>query len=258
MSTEGRFVWYELLTPDVEAAKGFYTMVVGWGLEDWGGGNHAYTMWKAGGTPMGGVMELPAELRERGVSPHWMGHVRVADLDGAVARVAELGGKVHKAPTDIPTIGRFSIVADPQGAVLSLFEPEGEGMAAPDRSAPGFVRWHELYTPDVGGAWSFYREMFGWEHTETMELGDMGSYLMFRHPEDGEADAMGGMFDPRQDEIPPAWGFYVTVEGLDAAAERVTAGGGRIINGPMEVPGGGRIVQATDPQGGYFALFSMT
>jgi len=256
MSTPGRFVWYELLTSDVEAARDFYTKVVGWGLEDWEGGDSPYTMWTAGGTPMGGVMELPGEVAAQGVPPHWLGHVEVEDVDAAAARAQGLGGSIHHPPESIPTVGRFAIIADPQGAALSLFQPEGNGMPDPDRRAPGFMTWHELYTPDIDGALAFYSSLFGWQATETLDMGEMGPYRMFRHPADGNDEPMGGMFDPRQEQVPPCWGFYVVVEDLDAAVARATESGGTIIHGPMEIPGGGRIAQATDPQGGYFALFS--
>jgi predicted enzyme related to lactoylglutathione lyase len=257
MALEGRFVWYDHMTTDVEAAKEFYSSVTGWGLQDWDGGDSPYVMWTAEETPIGGVMELPAELRDRGVPPHWMAHVAVGDLDAVLQEVKTRGGAIHKPATEIPEVGRFAVVADPQGAALALFEPKEHPMPAPDRSRPGRIGWHELNTTDHASAWKFYSDLFGWKHTSSFDMGDMGDYFMFRHPEDGEENAMGGMSDvARHMNLPPHWLYYVNVPDLDAALQQVSAGGGQVLNGPMEVPGGGRIAQCQDPQGGAFALFT--
>jgi uncharacterized protein len=257
MSIEGRFMWYDHMTTDVEAAKAFYTAVAGWGLQDWEGGDAPYAMWVAEETPIGGVARLPAGLEADGVPPHWMAHVAVTDLDAAVKQVGELGGTVHKPPTEIPEVGRFTVVADPQGAALALFEPKGDPMPPPDRSKPGRIGWHELNTTDHASAWKFYSALLGWEHTSTFDMGEMGGYFMFRHPGDGEDEAMGGMSDvARHMGFPPHWLYYVNVDDADDAVRRIEAGGGRVLNGPMEVPGGGRIAQCMDPLGAAFAIYA--
>lgn len=256
MSDAGRFVWYDLLTSEPEAARDFYREVVGWGLEPFEGGATPYFMWTADGTPMGGVGELPAELAAEGVPPHWMAHAGVDDLDEAVASVRKLGGSVRKPPSEIPEVGRFAVVVDPQGATLSLFQAGGDPVPPRDRRKAGFVGWNELNTTDHRGAWTFYSSLFGWKRTTEFDMGEMGPYAMFRHPADPGEEAMGGMSDiARHMGLPPHWLHYVNVDDLDGAVERIESGGGAILNGPMEVPGGGRIVQAKDPQGGAFALF---
>ncbi len=249
MSYRGRGVWYDLMTDDVEAAKAFYTEVVGWKVQEWGEGP-GYSMWVAGETPVGGVTE------QAGVPPHWMAHLAVEDVDAAAARAEELGGRVLTPGTDIPEVGRFAIVADPQGASFSLFTP-GAGSEAPARPETGFFEWHELHTTDHASAWEFYSALFGWKHSSTMDMGEMGSYLIFRHPDDAEDVPTGAMFDAAKwDEKPPHWLYYVRVDDLDAAVARTRDRGGQVLHGPMEIPGGGRMAQCLDPQGGRFALVS--
>src|SRR3984957_12654181 len=115
----GRFVWYELMTTDMAAATAFYATVLGWHAREAAMPGMAYTLFTAGEAAVGAVMTLPEEARKIGVPPRWTGYVGVDDVDAATDRVKSLGGAVHVAPADIPNIGRFSIVADPQMATLA-------------------------------------------------------------------------------------------------------------------------------------------
>jgi predicted enzyme related to lactoylglutathione lyase len=256
MSDEGRFGWYDLVTRDVEAAKAFYTRVVGWGIQEWGEGPSAYPMWTAGGVPMGGVGPLPPEMAEAGVPPHWMAHVAVEDVDAAAPRAEGMGGRIVEGPTDIPEVGRFAVIADPQGAVLSLFRPRGGEMQA-DMRKPGFVGWNELHARDHEAAWEFHSSLLGWKRVDAMDMGEMGTYLLFGLRDQPEGEMVGAMFDgAKLNGTPPHWLYYFNVDDIDAAVGRVNDAGGSVLNGPMEVPGGGRIAQCRDAQGGAFALFA--
>ena len=256
MGIHGRFVWYELLAGDGEAAKAFYTEAIGWKTQEWTGGDNPYTMWVAGETPIGGVMQLLPEHEQAGLKPHWWAHVAVDDVDAAAKRALELGGRIVTPPTDIPEIGRFAVITDPQGAEISLFTPKGEAMA-PDRTKTGLVGWHELNTTDHDAAWKFYSELFGWRHTSALDLGEWGTYFMFRHADDPEEASLGGMFDSaKQLGMPPSWLYYVNVEEMDGTLARIKERGGEVCHGPMEVPGGGRTAQCKDPQGVVFAIFA--
>ncbi len=255
MSDDGRFVWYELMTTDPEAAKRFYGDVIGWTVQDWPGPN-PYSVWQADGTGMGGLMALPAELRSAGVPPHWMGYVHVADVDRATARAKDLGGAVRVPPTDIPEVGRFAVLADPQGATIALLAPQGEG-TAPDQTKVAFVGWHELSTTDHEAAWAFYSGLFGWKQGSTMDMGEMGPYVMYHHPADAADRSLGGISDlAKIMGVHPHWLYYVNVADLDGAMERVKRGGGQVENGPSDVPGG-RVAQCQDPQGVPFAMFQL-
>ncbi len=258
-SNQGRFVWYELMPRDVPAAIAFYSDVVGWKTQPFGTGTgHAseYVMWVGSQGPLGGVMKLPDELARMGVPPHWMAHVLVDDVDAMAGRVRKLGGQIRKEPTDIPTVGRFCVIADPQGAVLSMFAPLKSSSPMPphDPSKDGEFCWNELLTTDSAAALRFYSELFGWRSLQELDMGAMGTYRVYGLGETRES-ALGGMMTiPKNAPMPPMWIYYASTSDLDAALRRATAKGAKVMNGPMEVPGGGRIAQLLDPQGAAFAL----
>jgi hypothetical protein len=249
-ANDGRFVWYELLTKDPKAAIAFYGHVIGWQTQPFGQGSD-YTMWVGSQGPLGGVIELPEQAAKMGAPPHWMGHVQVEKVDATVALVKELGGKIHHGPEDIPTVGRFAVIADPQGAFLSVFQPTGDMMNLHDTSKPGEFCWSELVTSDSAAAFAFYTRLFGWKVLEDMNMGEMGTYRVFGL---GDIRVGGMMTTPKGSKMPPVWGYYTQVLNLDVAIERATKRGAKVMNGPMEVPGGARIAQLLDPQGAFFAL----
>ncbi|MXN63366.1 VOC family protein [Stappia sp. GBMRC 2046] len=250
----GSFVWYELMTTDADAAAGFYSRVVGWTAEDSGmtaATGMEYTILKAGETPVAGLMKQPEEVRETGAPPFWLGYIAVDDVDAYAERIEAKGGSVHRAPSDIPDVGRFAVVADPHGAKFCLFKGEGEPPAANvEPGTPGHVGWHELMAGDGASAFDFYASLFGWTKGEAMDMGPMGVYQLF----EADGRGIGGIMTKPADMPAPAWNYYFNVDGIDTAVERITGAGGRIVNGPMEVPGGSWIVHGLDPQGGFFAL----
>jgi predicted enzyme related to lactoylglutathione lyase len=249
----GRFIWYELLTSDTKAAQAFYGSVVGWTPKDSGMTDQTgmeYILFNAGETMIAGLMALTDEMRQRGVPPNWTGYVYVDDVDAATAQAKSLGGKAYMEPHDIPNVGRFAVIGDPDGAAIALFKPNGPDGPEPPMNTPGHVGWHELYANDGQKAFAFYAAMFGWERSTGMDMGPMGTYQIFaRNGQD-----IGGMMNKPAEVPVPCWLYYFNVGDIDAAAERVKAGGGAVLNGPMEVPGGMWIVQCADPQGAMFAL----
>ena len=253
---KGRFVWYELLTSDPDAARRFYTELIGWGTTEWGEGEEPYVMWTTDGTSkgsIGGVIPLPEEAKKAGARPHWLPYVGTSDIEATVSEAEKLGGKVMVPLTEIPTVGRFAVLSDPQGAVFAVFAPAEQ---APGHEGSAQLRefsWHELATTDHSAALDFYQALFSWKKTESMDMGPMGIYQMY-----GRKDmTLGGMFNKSEDMPgPPAWLLYIKVEDVDQAAERVQELGGKVLSGPMEVPGGDRIAQCMDPQGVSFAIHS--
>ena len=247
------FVWYELTTTDAAAAEAFYAEVVGWTLQESGMPGMKYTLLTTDAVPVAGLMALPREACDAGARPGWTGYVGVDDVDAFAGRVTKAGGKVHMPPTDIPNVGRFAIVADPQGAVFALFQPSSDmPRQAPDPLKPGLPGWHELMAADGSSAFGVYAELFGWTKGETIDMGATGTYQLFT----AGKDAIGGMMT-KPAEVPiPFWNYYFQVDAIGAAIERLTTGGGKVIHGPVEVPGGAWIVQAFDPQGALFSLVS--
>ncbi len=252
----GSFVWFDLMTKDIAGAMDFYTKLVGWTTQRFGDGEPRYDMFMVSPEEaMGGLMTLPEEAAATGAPPHWIGFAHVADCAASAAKVGALGGQVMRAPWEIPNVGSCAIVADPQGAVFALFQPLSGSSSGSREAGMGEVSWSELATADQGAAWSFYEGVLGWEKAATMDMGPMGTYLMWRAA--GGERSLGGIFD-KPAEVPMSfWLHYIRVPDVDAAAEQVKALGGQIVNGPMEVAGGDRVVQCCDPQGAMFALHAV-
>jgi uncharacterized protein len=245
----GSFAWYELLTTDMAAAGDFYAEVVGWSARDASTPDLAYTLFCTGETPVGGLMELPKEARQMGATPRWMGYVGVSDVDATVERIKRLGGTIYVPPTD-SNIGRISVLADPQTATLALVKGMKTGQQQPcELDGRGRVGWHELLAADWEKAFAFYGEIFGWQKADA-DRGPTGAYHLFSTG----GRTIGGMFAKRPVERIPFWLYYFNIDDIDAAAARVKAGGGKIFEGPFEVPEGGWIVRCIDPQGAIFAL----
>jgi hypothetical protein len=251
------FIWYELITPDPAAAARFYETVVGWRTAPFEGGMDYTILW-AGDHGVGGMGPLPGDMRESGLKPGWYGYVGVPDADAAAAGIRSLGGTVLRAPDDIPGVGRYAVAADPTGAAFMLLAPkpmDSPPPAPPARMTPGNVGWHELNAGDGDAAFSFFSRLFGWSQVGAFSMGAHGTYVLWS-PDGGEM--IGGMMTRMEGTPAPTWVYYFVVEGIDAAAERIAANGGTIVNGPMPVPDGSFIVQAVDAQGAAFALVSAT
>jgi uncharacterized protein len=252
MSANGRFVWFDLMTSDLQGAKTFFGDLIGWKLKSFGGD---YDMWTASdGQEIGGLMKLPDEARAAGAPPHWIGYVQTSDVDATARRAQQLGGKVLVPGTDIPNVGRFAVLSDPQGAAFAVYANTTGQEWSPNPEALGHVGWSELNTTDWKSGWAFYSELFDWKTVDTMDMGEFGAYHMFGPSKE---QMIGGMSDAANMMKAPAhWLHYFNVKSVDDAAKQVEQKGGKVLNGPMDVPGGSRIVQCMDPQGGFFALVS--
>ena len=244
------FFWYDVMTTDVGASETFYRDVIGWGTQDTGA-TPPYTLFTVDGRGVAGLMAIPEDALKGGVPPTWMGYIHVDDVADMAARITREGGKLIKGPIDVPGIIRFAVVSDPQGAGFIIATPMSDANPPPlAAGTPGTIGWHELYASDWKSAYSFYEKLFGWTKADAIDMGPMGTYQLFTTG----GDAVGGMMTKPPQVPHPYWGYYINVAAIDAAMARVTAGGGTIVNGPMQVPGGQWIVQAIDPQGAGFAL----
>jgi uncharacterized protein len=247
----GKFVWYEYMGDNLRTAADFYTHVVGWTSKDAGMGDFPYEIVSTGQTMVAGMMDIPDEARSMGAKPGWLGYIWVEDVDKALPRLTAAGGKVLKTPADIPGVGRFAVVADPDGAVFMPFRDAGASPPPPPLpGTPGLVGWRELQANDGARAFAFYSGQFGWKKDRDFDMGPMGVYHIF----ESAPGEQGGIFTKTPQTPAPFWLYYFNVEAIDAAADRVKAKGGRVINGPMETPNGRWILQGLDPQDAMFAL----
>jgi uncharacterized protein len=245
----GRFSWYELITTDMAAARAFYAQVVGWSAQDESRSDIAYTVFCSGTTPVSGLMDLPQEARRMGATARWMGYISVDAVDAAADRLRHLGGSVYVPPTS-SNIGRISVVADPQNATLALVDGFIAGQQRlPEPNKPGRVGWHELLAADHQKAFAFYDELFGWRKAGA----ENGSTDVYQVIHTGEATVVG-MSNKREIDPIPFWLFYFNIGDIDAAVARVEAAGGLVLDGPLELSGGGLIARCRDPQGATFAL----
>jgi len=248
---KGKFAWYELMTSDTKAAGKFYSDVVGWTTHEMpSDGGMPYTTFNLGNVGIAGMLTLPGHTA-------WVGYISVDDVDAHIEKIVEAGGKLWKPATDVPGMLRFAVMSDPQGAAIVVFTPN-PAMPTPERPAPptpGTIGWHELYTTDLEAGFAFYNKLFGWTKLSDMDMGPMGVYRLFDEGDHKEMGDGGMMTKPPQVPV-SCWSFYFNVDAISAAIKRVESGGGKVINGPMQVPGGGWIIQGMDPLGAMFSLVS--
>ena len=243
------FIWYELCTSNAHKAADFYGAVLGWTVQGSGQEGMSYSMWLTGGEGVGGLLEITPDMALGGMEDGWLGYVDVEDVDASIEAIAAAGGHSHTVQT-IPGVGRMSMVSDPQGAPFYVMKPEGTGTStvfAPGRVGHG--GWNELHTKDAEAAATFYRNLLGWTDDEAHDMGEMGLYRTFNVG----AAPIAGMFNspgfPK-----PRWLYYFNVDDIDAAKARVEAAGGKVNAGPMPVPTGQWMINASDPQGAMFGL----
>lgn len=259
MTDASNFICYELMTPDPAGAARFYGAVVGWTIaseRDPAAGDMDYRMiGRSDGGNAGGVLALSADMLAGGARPLWIGYIHTKDVDAKIAAIKADGGSVQMDATDIP-VGRIAMVTDPQGAPFYIMDPapppgmEGQESDVFSVDQPQRIRWNELATSDPDGATAFYTGHFGWGQNGEMDMGDMGAYRFIQR-----GDVGLGAIMPLMPGMPASmWTFYIGVDDIDRAQAAVTANGGTITNGPMEIPGGEYAMNGIDPQGAAFGL----
>jgi predicted enzyme related to lactoylglutathione lyase len=251
VDVRGRFVWHQLMTRDVPGAKKFYSKLVGWKPLPWPLDPN-YTVCHADFGPVAGIMPIPMEL-PADVPSHWLGYIGTRDVDGTAEAAVRAGGTILKGPTDMQGAGRYAALKDPQGAVFAIIDPEN---ARPEAAGPpplGAFSWEELATSDNEAAFAFYSQLFGWDAMARMDMGPIGTYLIFGK----NGVQRGGIYNKPADwPAPPNWLPYAHVPNVDPTFKLAESAGAKVLNAPMDVPGG-RVASFTDPGGAPFAVHSM-
>lgn len=250
---QGTPAWYELSTnaDNLAAAGEFYANILDWQVMDSGMDGFVYHLAMSDGDMVAGLMEMPPDACD--VPPNWLIYIAVDDADEVAKNITAAGGKIFREPADIPGTGRFAIACDPQGAAFGIIQLEpmdnGQDGAAFDQGKAGHGNWTELMSTDPGAGFAFYSKIFGWQKSTPIDMGEMGTYQLFSH----QGADIGGMMGLSGSPM-PYWMPYFGVNGVNAAIERITSHGGKLIHGPQEVPGGAFIANAQDPQGALFSV----
>lgn len=245
-SAIGRFVWHDLMTTSVPKASGFYRKLFKWKLKKLDMGPMGqYTMFAAGGIDLGGMVKLD---KQAGLPSHWITYVGVRSVDAICRKVPKLGGRVCVPPTDIPNIGRFAVIEDPHGIVISPFSWTGEPPAEGEPGTFGGMGFCELHTPDAAVSAAFYSNLFGWKIA-----GD--EHGPWRHVRSGRRD-IGGMLQMEKGRrVRAGWLTYMLVDNAKAAVKAARDLGGKTIKGTTTIPEVGSFAILQDPTGATFAVF---
>jgi predicted enzyme related to lactoylglutathione lyase len=244
----GKFIWHELMTPNIQGAADFYARVFSWRNE--ASTVPGYTLCMSGRWGVAGLMRQPDAAQEQSTPPSWLVYIAAPDVDATAEAAQRLGGKLLKAPTDIPGMGRFAVLSDPQGATFAVFAPAMPTPEGAQAEPAGHFSWHQLATIDPQGALAFYAQLFGWTRGAAHEMGAGGRYQLIEHT----GMPIGGMYVMQDPSKPPHWLSFVQVKSLDETLSAVKAHGGRVVLEPHAVPGGDRVATLLDPQGGAIAL----
>lgn len=245
----GTFCWVDLTTPDQDAAKSFYTSLLGWEAQDMPAGEGVvYSMMMRDGSPVAAISPQPPQQRDAGVPPLWNSYVSVQSADAVAQRAGELGANVHAPPFDVFEAGRMAVIQDPQGAHILLWEPR-EHFGAALVNAPGALVWNELNTPDTDASSAFYSDLFGWEISPFEGTGE--PYLSIKNAGANN----GGVRELATPGVPPHWLAYFGIEDIDQGIARVQELGGGVIAGPIDIQIA-KIAIVSDPQGAIFALYA--
>ena len=247
----GKFVWYDLITDDADAARRFSGGLFGWEFETTKGPTgENYILAKDGGVYIGGIVTRadPSDATE---FSRWLPYVSVADVDEAADRARAAGGRVVVPAIDV-RLGRVAAIVDPEGAALGIARSDiGDPDDATTAAAPGRVVWTELLANDAAAAASFYTAVVGYEAATIERRG--GDYTLLRF---GGVQRAGVLGNPTDWE--PQWLTYFGVEDPGAAAKRAAELGGRVLLEPTSEVREGSMALVTDPTGAVLALQKST
>ncbi len=244
----GEFIWFELMTSDLDAASRFYEAVVGWEIAPSQHPQMDYRHVSAAGSGIAGMMQIDADMAAHGARPMWVPYIGVADVDASAVAITEKGGHLYVPPRDIPGVGRFAMAADPQGGAFYVMRgfPDQRSEAFSSELA-GHCCWADLRTSDPEAGLAFYGGLFGWTKGGTIPIGPGAEYWFLNA---GDLQ-FGGTF---RVDGPARWQLYFRVPSIAAASETIRANGGAVTSDPHQVPTGEIVITATDPAGASFGL----
>jgi predicted enzyme related to lactoylglutathione lyase len=240
----GKFVWFEYFGDDLARAQAFYAKLFGWSIGKFPMGAETYDLIQLGEIGIGGFRRAPP-----GTPNAWMSYMSVADVDASADAAVKAGAKLLMPPADFHPVGRGATIADPTGAVISIWKSAEADRDDVATIPTGDWIWNELVSTDASIAVGFYQQVFGYTN-QSMSMSDGGTYNLMH--KDG-IPRCGIMQAPAP--IPQSfWLPYVCVDDCDASCAKAEALGGKGMLPPMDIPGVGRIAAFTDPMGGAIAV----
>lgn len=243
--------WVDLMAPDQQAALDFYRDLFGWqgeiGPEEFGG----YSMCTLRGKPVAGIMKTPEMEGRPSPPPSWTTYFSSADADVTQAAVNGNGGKVIVPVTDVGTIGRMLVAADPQGAVFGVWQPKDFG-GAQIVNEPGALVWNQLHTPDADAAGTFYQSALGLDSGPMPELPEFTGFQV-------KGRTIGGVqgMENLPEGTPPHWLVNFSVDDVDSTVDALVHAGGNVLAPPFDMEKVGRMAVLQDPQGAVFAIVAL-
>jgi len=243
--------WVELSSTDAPIAREFWSALMDWTAVDSALPDGAmYTRFQLDGRDVGACAGMNATQRAQGTASHWNLYFAVEDVDARCVVANAEGGRVLAGPFEVADLGRMAVLSDPEGAEFRLWQPRGRpgaGAVHEDRA----VGWIDLASHDVARAAAFYGRLLGWTIRETSHPAE-GHYRIWAV----NRYDWGGLLsmDARSGNAAPHWSVYWRVNDCTAAAARVTELGGKVLRGPFDTEGVGRIVVMQDPTGARCCL----
>ena len=246
----GLITWTDLSSPDVPAARDFYSALLGWEAEDIYYDNQlVYTMFRNDGKLAAGLGKQPPEIASLGIPPLWATYVNVDDVETVAAAFAANGGNLIAPPMDVMNSGRMAYGTDPTGATIGFWQA-GDHKGAEAFNDPGFLTWNELTTRDLKAATEFYEAILPWR-VATRDIGGFKYHrFMLGDRPTGGVMLMDDNWPP---EIPAHWMAYFRVADAEKTVDQVAALGGKVSVPPFETQQG-EVAVLNDPSGGTFSI----
>jgi len=244
----GKFIWFDLATDNLPAARAFYREVFGWNFREVVGAPAGYTVIENGKDKLGGMLEMARPPGAR-VGARWVPLISVVDPERAAQVVRARGGSVLVAPKTIAGRGTHAVFRDPQGAVFGVLASTG-GDPADDPIVDGDVYWLDLFTPDPPSAAAFYADVAGYQVGQgKTRIGLTRWYLV-----NGSVARAGVLQQPKASQQAPAWLPYILVEDVAGTVERAVKAGGKVVVAPNPNRLNGNLAVIADPNGGVIGV----
>jgi len=253
----GKFIWIDLVTPDVAAAEKFYGGMFGWTFAKLGEGPGRYTLAYQAGYPVAGIAARPPPPAPQGGTAGarvrtswWIAYMSVADVDRSAADVIASGGKTLIPARTLEGRGRMAVLADPDGAPFGLMK-SSSGDPPDFRAEPGEWIWAVYQSPDAASAAAFYQDLGNYEVMPGDRVGDSESFSL---QAEGYARASLVEIPPGRTELRPEWLYFVRVGDVAASLARAVELGGSVIAPPRPDLLDGRLAVIADPGGALLGL----